>query len=207
MQNKECGVNTVIARICNSIVEGLNSRPRLPRLIIVVPDSDIIADINEYEFGTPREIRLNLRWLIRQIDMVIRRRKLEILEKKPGAVYDSDPKIIYVKMVKRSKFYPQSSKIAKICTMRAKFNNELNEVVAEENHHILGIESCESEDCFDAFGKLTTKGKFLYWKEMCELIERFDKKKVKLVPKQYHRNRDDRARSDNKDNRSRSQNK
>ena len=43
----------------------------------------------------------NLRWLFGQIDMFIKRRRLELIDKKPGAVYTTDPKIVYVKMLKR----------------------------------------------------------------------------------------------------------
>ena len=121
--------------------------------------------------------------------MNIKRKRLELLEKRPGSLYDDDPRVIYVKMVRRAKYFPSESKAAKTCTMRTKFNNLLNELVAEEKHYIMGIESCSTEDCFDSFGKLSTKGKYHYWTEMTELLEKFDKKKIKLLLMVHHHDR------------------
>ena len=50
------------------------------------------------------------------------------------------------------------------------------------NHHILTIEGCKDVTHFDLFGKLSNRGKLAYWKEMDELLEKFDRKKIQLLP-------------------------
>ena len=187
VQKADSAVKTVIARVNNAVLEGLNTRSRLPRYLVVILDNNLVAEVNIFNNDAMKEWRTCTKWLVRQIDMNIKHKRLELLEKRPGAVYDEDPRIVYVKMIRRAQFYPTGSKAAKLCTMRSKFNNILNEIVAAEGHYILGIESCSTADCFDSFGKLSTKGKYHYWSEMLELMEKFDKKKIKLVPIPYRK--------------------
>ena len=183
---RKCASNMhVISRITNSLIEGFNHRARLPRFIIVLLDKDLIEDVNQFEYGTVDEYRKNLAWLMRQINMLVRRRRLDLMDKKPGAVYNSDPKVIFVRMIKRVAYYNKGHRMEKVCSFRTKFNDILEEVVAEFDYHIMSIHACCTEDCFDPQGKLTYKGKNRYWQEMDELIENFDKKKIALMPKTH----------------------
>ena len=45
------------------------------------------------------------------------------------------------------------------------------------------IESCSSEYLFDKIGNLTNEGKAEYWNEVNKLVEKFDCRKIKLLPK------------------------
>ena len=78
------GVKHATARILNSLIEGLNTRPRLPKVLIVMPNKDLIGDINVFEFGAHRVIADAVRYLVRQINMLINHKKLELQDKKPG---------------------------------------------------------------------------------------------------------------------------
>ena len=184
-QRRSSATKHVISRIVNSIVEGLNRRPRLPRFLVIMLDKDLIEDVDLYDFGAPAEYRRNLNWLFRQISMLIRRRRLDLIDKKPGAVYNTDPKVIFVKMIKRVAFYNKGHRMEKVCSMRTKFNNLIDEEVAAFDYHVINILACSTEDCFDPQGKLTPKGKRRYWQQLDELIEKFDKKKIALVPQSY----------------------
>ena len=41
-------------------------------------------------------IRENVDWMVRQISMVVRRKKADLLDKKPGAIYAGYPVIVFV---------------------------------------------------------------------------------------------------------------
>ena len=46
-----------------------------------------------------KDIRTLVQWLVRQVDMLIRQRHLQLLEKRPGAVSGFSTNIIYVRMI------------------------------------------------------------------------------------------------------------
>ena len=175
--------HTAIGRILNSYIEALNSRERLPRFLIVIIDKDIIDDVNVFEFGATKEIAENVHWLVRQITMFTRRRKAEIAEMKPGAVYETDPKIILVNMIKQVHSFSRSSHMESIVSLRSKFNNVLNNAAINAGCSILNIDACDSGNHFDLMGKLNHFGQFVYWKQMNHILENFDKTKIRLDPK------------------------
>ena len=43
------GVRSVLARVINSLIEGLNERPQLPRYVVVMLDKDVIDEIDVWE--------------------------------------------------------------------------------------------------------------------------------------------------------------
>ena len=121
-------------RIVNNLIETLNQkqvqRMRLPRFLIVMPDKDIINDTDDLEIGeseTVKDIAQNVNWVARQIDIHVRRKCLQINERKPGAICSDDPVIIYVPMMPRTERYDENSRMGKICSFRAKYNEILNE--------------------------------------------------------------------------------
>ena len=175
-------VKRAIARFINALIEALNDRERLPRYIIFILDKEIIEDVNIFNFRASKAINTNVNWLIRQANMMVRRKRLQILEKKPGAVYSGDPKIIFTTMMKRATLYQRGSKMEAVCSLRSKFNDIVSSVTAKHDNHLLQIRSCISPDHFDQFGNLSSKGKFEFWYEMDQLIQRFDTHKIKLLP-------------------------
>ena len=70
----------------NSVIKALNDNQRLPKFLIVILDKDILDDLKSFEFGVEKEMAVILNWLTRQIDIVIRRKKLQIATAKPGAL-------------------------------------------------------------------------------------------------------------------------
>ena len=67
-------------------------------------------------------IAQNLDWLIRQIEVAIKRRQMELTDIKPGAVYGSDPKIVLVEMIRRPLVFPSNSVMYQVLALRKKFN-------------------------------------------------------------------------------------
>ena len=87
------GVRRCAARIINALFEGLNERDRLPCYLVIIPDKDLISDIDVFEFGASRIITDVLQWMLKEINMFLHRKRLEILDKKPGAVAEDDLKL------------------------------------------------------------------------------------------------------------------
>ena len=69
-----------------------------------------------------------------------------------------------------------------IFTLRAKFNDALNDVAARHENCILTINSCNTPEHFTKEGKLSEKGRSAFWHEIDDLFERFDLHDVKLLP-------------------------
>ena len=68
--NERSGPNA-ISNILNSIIDVLNKRDHLPRLLVMVLDKEIIKTLNFFDFGATRELAALVNWLTRQIDITI----------------------------------------------------------------------------------------------------------------------------------------
>ena len=67
---------------------------------MIIPDKDLISDIDVFEFGASRIITDVLQWMLKEINMFLCRKCLELLDKKPGAVAEDDPTVILVRMLR-----------------------------------------------------------------------------------------------------------
>ena len=56
-------------------------------------------------------------------------------------------------------------------------------MAARQKFNVLSIKSCTSIEHFDRMGNLSTKGIHNFWKELDDLLDRFDAYKVKLLPR------------------------
>ena len=104
-------VRRTIGRILNSLIEALNEEHKLPRFLVVIIDKDIISDTDVFDPNAERVVADNVAWLIRQISILINRKKSEILDKCPGAVFTGDPKIVFCHMLRRYERYTPVSKL------------------------------------------------------------------------------------------------
>ena len=84
---------------------------------------------------------------------------------------------------------PRRFKKAEIAHLRAKFNDALNTAAEKMGHYIMTINSCSSYNHFDRAGHLSSRGKEEFWLELDNLLERFEKDKVKLKPNPHHKPR------------------
>ena len=125
------GVKSVMARVLNALMEGVNHHPWLRRFLIVMLDTDLIAEFDLLaQENLHKDFTRVLSWFTKQVNIVIRQKQLQISEKVLGAVYGQHPKVIYIKALRRAAFYPPSTKIGRICVVRTKFNEALNDAVA-----------------------------------------------------------------------------
>ena len=72
-----------LARQLNPLLEALNERPRLPKYILLVPDRDIINETKAFSFGASYVLGSAIYFLIRQMDMLLSRRRIGLIDKKP----------------------------------------------------------------------------------------------------------------------------
>ena len=176
------GVRHLIARIINALTEALNTEKKLPKYLVVIIDKDIIDGVDVFEHGANKVVQDLVEWVTRQINILIRRRRLEMVDRKPRSMLPGTPQIIFVRMLHCQKPNKPGSKLEKTFALRAKINDALNEAARKLEQFILTIKPCNTMDHFDQWGNLSPKGKYDYFYEIDDLLERFDKGKVKLLP-------------------------
>ena len=180
-----------LARILNPLIQALNERPRLPKMIIVVPDKDIITDAKTYSFGSTYILGKALHYLVKEIGIVIQRRKMELMEKKPGTVVPDYPKVIWVRMLKRPKDIPVIG-FTEALSMRGKFNSireEMLTVINPGENHLISITVPEND--FNMQGDLSNTGKTCFWSEMDRGLKKFDLGEISLKPCNFSENKTD----------------
>ena len=148
------GIKLAASRIQNCVVRQLNACKTMPRMIIIIPDYDVLITnlsvIEEYEFGARHICSEITKWLVDEIEDAVNDRKKQMKKIRHGSVMSNEPKIIYVKMVYR----PKRSDIQ---ALRNIFNFALeNQLVNRHNHYILGVHTKNSD--FDHTNCFTDKG-------------------------------------------------
>ena len=178
------GVRSAAARILNALMEAINSRPRLPRFLVIIMDFDIMKDFDfdDNLLKPYKDFYKVLHWLFRQVNLVLRRKKLLISDCRLGAMYGDHPTVIAVKLLRRVTTYSSAMKMGKMCMVRTKFNEAMNKAASEFGFRIMNITDCNEETDFDVWGNLTERGKTAYWHQMDRLIKQFDLHKIQLLP-------------------------
>ena len=94
-----------ISRIWNALGDAIIERKRLPRFLLVVIDKDIISDHDVFDEHIVATIQESVDWIIHQISITIKRHRLNLMDKRPGAIYGTDPTVIFVRMIRRADVY------------------------------------------------------------------------------------------------------
>ena len=97
------GVKLATTRIVNSLLEAVNRKDlhHLPKILLVIIDKDLMTDLEIHTSNVVATMRDLVQWLMRQLDMVIRRKRMELLEHKLGAASGYTTKLIFVRMPRR----------------------------------------------------------------------------------------------------------
>ena len=88
----------------------------------------------------------------------------------------SDPKFVFVTMIRHPVMYDRGSHKEKVVSLRSKFNTILNELAEKFDNLILHVDYCQCEH-FNFFGQLNTQGKKHFWRDINHQLECFDEKK------------------------------
>ena len=107
---KATGIKFAMVRIVNAFVEGIRQRKRLPMFLLVIPDQNLIQDVDVYDKDALIILHDMVGWMVRQLDVIMRRIKMYILEIKPGALVGMDPKIIHVCMLRQACTFSEESR-------------------------------------------------------------------------------------------------
>ena len=127
-------------------------------------------------------------YVCRRIATTIRQKRIAILEKRLGAANVCETQIIFVRMLKYEGKYHKESHMAGVVALRSKFNHAVNDVAAKIDQLILTVNSCNSYEHFDKGGKLSIAEKKAFWYEIDDLIDRFNRDKIKLKPNPHKKN-------------------
>ena len=154
-----------LARFVNLLIEALNDRKRLPRYIMVIFDKDLLIAIKREtsKFNTGIVISATIHYIVQQSNILIERRKIDLFDRKPGALLPVDPTFIWIRMLK----HPQGGFNQEVTALRGKFNSILEERLfngKDDKHCIMSID-IHQED-FDLIGNLSSNGKHDFWHEI-----------------------------------------
>ena len=167
---------SILARMLNTVIYGLNKFEKLPRMLVMIPDKNLIEAVDNKRSGISLTMGMCLEWLIRQIEKAIDRKKNMMREIKPGSVIVGEPKMIWIKMIKR----PNNEEL--LC-LREKFNEILEDILAtRRDSYIMSAEEFLDNSNFSRLNDLTVTGREHYWKAVDSLIMKFDKQMVSLKP-------------------------
>ena len=126
-------ITDVLARYVNAVITALNETNKLPRVIIFIPDMDLIDFIDFNDAGTRFVFGEAINWIISQILRAIESKK-DHLRIRVGPVTAGEPKIIWIKAI--SRFFASTDNLIQI----NKFNGMLEDHLADRaNHFIMDV--------------------------------------------------------------------
>ena len=154
----------------------------MPKYIILVPDKDLIKAMKFYNFGISKMLGTLMNWLSNGFERQLEARKDELFNKRAGAIYSTDTRLIWMRMIEQPPLEPRSPAYSVQAT-RNKFNAVLDNLVDWRcNTRVTSILSLEFNKHFNNLGKLTLEGKRQYWKEFDYMFKKFDRKEISLKP-------------------------
>ena len=167
----------ILARIINNLIEGFNSVQKMPRMIMVIPDGDIVHAIKHKEFGFSKIVGRSINYLSTQIERAIQAKKDSMMKLKPGAITVGEPKIMWVSMLNR--YFNEE-----IAKEKDKFNAILEEnISSRESTYIIKNFDGVSKNSFASNDQLTASGRMSYWMTIDSQIQEFDLQKISLKPR------------------------
>ena len=150
--------NLALSCTLNALIEAVNAgNMRLPKYIIVAMDRDILDDIDVGDPDAERMLPILVTWFVRQINTVLRRKCMDLLEKRPGAISGCLTKVIYVRMLRPIGKFDKHTML--VNGLRSKFNDALNDAVAKIEEYMLTVSSYHQCEHYDHKGRLSEKGK------------------------------------------------
>ena len=176
-------IRSLMARVLNSIIEGLNCKERLPKYVVILLDKDLIESLDYFDFGISEALEECVFWLIKEVNKLFEIRRDDIRGKRPGVLGTATkPRVIWVAMLQRP--IVNDACMKEIYSKRNKFNRSLEEGVNKfRYHHILFTDNVVETTHFDGLGKLAAKGKTEFWYEIVHQLKLFDSEQINLKPR------------------------
>ena len=73
-----------ICRMTYPLVEALNTRGRIPKYIIIIPDKDIIYSLQDKKIESSIVMGAAIHYIMRRFDTLLERRRVDLIDKKTG---------------------------------------------------------------------------------------------------------------------------
>ena len=172
---------SVPARLLNCLLKALNENNNLPRFVIVVPDWNLLQFMQHNGFGIMEMTAALVRWMVTNMLWAVGSKKEQLRMVKPGALISGEPKIIWVKMIKRLRGY---SKLLAVCN---KFNQVMEKVLAaKKSQYLIDLSpAINDSDLFTSANELNGDGRVTFWKELDNCLQLFDDHELPLMPSRH----------------------
>ena len=184
-------VKSAATRIVNCLTKAINDKSRakvdpekitdkfLPRIVVVIPDWDVIKYIDHDDYGVDEVFGGMIKWMIETMIKTVQDKKDQMMKIKPGSVTPGEPKFIWVKVIQRL-----GSTYDKAMSVRNHFNKLLEMLLAEKKHHYIIDMDPQLQDSkyFNPSNELNADGRVKFWNEINESVDLFEVDKLKLQP-------------------------
>ena len=172
------------SRILNAFIEALNDNKKsMPRMIIFLPDFELLSMLKYYDYGVSLMIGKIMHWLTNQVNRLLDARKEAFLHRKPGAIQDLEPKVFWMKMLPM----PAGRSLDVI---RAKFNAILEQTLIQLHAGFLLPASMDDSNFqrnwFDRKRNMTHNGRVEFWQFFNANLKRFDNQELNFEPRSQH---------------------
>ena len=163
-------VRNILAHLVNALIKALNDNDKIPRLIIVVPDSDIICSINVFDLGTKRILEESLKWIMTNMTRAVEAKKENLTDVKHRAVTPGEPKYVWVKMLDRPNGFDR------LLAAKNIFNDTPEALLATRKYHYIidANHRMAHPHNFTLENKLNADGRIALWNEIDNQLKNFD---------------------------------
>ena len=153
---------SVPAQLVNCVIKATNELEKLPRIILLILDWDILRYFEHTSFGVMEITKKVVKWMVNTIKKAIEAKRDRLQKLHLGAMVANEPKIIWVKMINRLAAYD------KVLTVRRKFNMALENVLAKcSNQYLKDLHpAMNNANLFTAPNYLNGDGCAVYWQEL-----------------------------------------
>ena len=123
-----------VHKLYNSMVEAFNKSHKLPHYILMVPDRDIILQLDYFAPGIGFIIEQTMEWLFKQIERLIEA-KCDFLRSKCAGALLHIPIVLWTHMINRPliNHYPYHT-YNLVVELRSKFNRTINNEVRKSRY-------------------------------------------------------------------------
>ena len=167
-------MKSALGRVINTCIYGLNKFEKLPKLLLVILDKDLLDDIKIEESGSSIPLGMAIEWLVGEMDKMINRKRLMMKDVKPGSITNAEPKLLWLKMIARPRTEARG---------RLKFDDILEDILAtRKNHFILQPDDFIDRNHFNRLDDLTVSGREEFWRCVDQNIKNFEKEQISLIP-------------------------
>ena len=176
-QAKSGGAENTIVNIYNLIVQALNTETKLPKYILILPDRDVILQMNFFKPGLLHLLEKCMAWLGKTLKEPYLPTEKKLRDILPGSM-GPEPTIIGVGMINHPFIRNHPFKTYNLVVdFRTKFNQILQSE-AKKSRFALVLRPTNTLDYshhFDNFGNLTFSGKKEYWRFLDSKLKNHDR--------------------------------